>query len=435
MTDRDQRNDDPFRINLEQQKKRSKDLLKGLKAGDPAAAERYRRHHPKARDMTAGAIIGHLARLTDAQLVVARELRLPSWPALKAHVAEMETSRSAMENDRNRKLDRDAPTLHIRCGSDIKNALNAAGFAGDFLEYSNPFCQGPVTGDPDWLAQRIAFASRAYGKAGGMTVAGVSRKMEAEEAGLARAAHKYDRIALWFEHDSYDQLILARCLAHFAEHGAPKVLELVSADRFPGSMRFIGIGQLPPEALRLLWAQRQLVAASQFEFGTRVWQALQSPDPTALHEAARTSTPALPQMAGAIRRHLQELPSTANGTALTEQLTLDSLQDGPMPMGRIFRDLMLDKEPLPWLGDLMFFHITKEMLRSKEPAVRADPATAEEDWPRRRIELTDVGRAVLAGERDYLSLGAPERWVGGVRIETGKRCWRWDETEGKPAWR
>ena len=32
-------------------------------------------------------------------------------------------------------LDTDVPTLHIRCGSDIRDTLRQAGFGGDFLAY------------------------------------------------------------------------------------------------------------------------------------------------------------------------------------------------------------------------------------------------------------------------------------------------------------
>ena len=41
-------------------------------------------------------------------------------------------------------IDDDLRTLHIRCGSDIRQTLTKAGFVGDFLEYSDPICEGPV---------------------------------------------------------------------------------------------------------------------------------------------------------------------------------------------------------------------------------------------------------------------------------------------------
>ena len=52
-------------------------------------------------------------------------------------------------------------TLHVRCGSDIGPGLKQAGFVGDFLEYSDPFCQGPVPAGSGWLDQRADFLAQA----------------------------------------------------------------------------------------------------------------------------------------------------------------------------------------------------------------------------------------------------------------------------------
>ena len=63
---------------------------------------------------------------------------------------------------------RDAPddpqTLHVRCGEDIHRALVQAGFAGRFLEFSDPYCQGPVRrlSREAFIAERAAFIDQAY---------------------------------------------------------------------------------------------------------------------------------------------------------------------------------------------------------------------------------------------------------------------------------
>ncbi|MEJ8573400.1 DUF1835 domain-containing protein [Microbaculum marinum] len=433
MTDRDQRAADPFRLNLEQQKKRAKDLLKALKSGDPDAMERIRANHPDAR--RDGSRPDGLDRLSDAQLVIARELGLPSWPALKSHIAAMERNRSDMQSGRT--LDTDMDTLHIRCGMDVKQALSDAGFSGDFLEYSDPFCQGPVVAADDFLDRRAGFLADAYGAEMGLTKARCLARLESEEAALASAAARYERVVLWFEHDSYDQLILARCLVQFAEFGAASTLELIDIDRFPGSIRFIGLGQLPPEALRLLWSKRRAISREQLDLGARVWRHLRAPEPVSLYGAVEAAArgpgaAALPHMRGAVLRHLQELPSVRSGAGFTEAMVLEILSGGQMPIGMVYRDLMVEKEPQPWLGDLMFLHIVETMLAAADPAIAVDPDGADAHWPQRRIALTGAGRAVLAGERDYMSLGPPERWVGGVRIAAGSDNWRWDFEGGRP---
>ena len=40
--------------------------------------------------------------------------------------------------------DADLHTLHIRCGSDLQGKLGEAGFGGDFVEFADPFCTGPL---------------------------------------------------------------------------------------------------------------------------------------------------------------------------------------------------------------------------------------------------------------------------------------------------
>jgi hypothetical protein len=51
-------------------------------------------------------------------------------------------------------------------------------------------------------------------------------------------------------------------------------------------------------------------------------------------------------------------------------------------------------------------------------------------WFRERLTITALGRAVLAGDVDWLSLSPPERWLGGVCIRADRPCWRWDDACG-----
>src|SRR5262245_41603415 len=65
----------PFRLNLEHQRKRAKELLRALRAGDSDALRRFRTHHPSAKSLAGAEIPERLVRLSEAQLVIARELR------------------------------------------------------------------------------------------------------------------------------------------------------------------------------------------------------------------------------------------------------------------------------------------------------------------------------------------------------------------------
>jgi hypothetical protein len=65
----------PVRPNLEQLKHQAKDLLRGIRRGDPSAIEELREHHPERIEPRA-------AKLADAQLALARSYTVASWPRL-----------------------------------------------------------------------------------------------------------------------------------------------------------------------------------------------------------------------------------------------------------------------------------------------------------------------------------------------------------------
>ena len=106
------------RINLEQQRKRAKELLQRLKQGN-------------APDQLA--LLGTSGRalaptLSDAQWLIARQLGFSSWPRLKAHVDAVEFAAQHPDFDAS-----DEPrTVHWRCGNDIAHSLKLAGFKGSF---------------------------------------------------------------------------------------------------------------------------------------------------------------------------------------------------------------------------------------------------------------------------------------------------------------
>jgi hypothetical protein len=317
-------------------------------------------------------------------------------------------------------IDADRPTLHIRCGSDIRDKLRSAGFTGDFLEYSDPVFDGPLPDVPDLIAARAHILAGGAGKLLGFTEAECLARMRDAEQRLT-AAHRYERVVLWFEHDCYDQLILARCLSRLAEGPLPACLELICIDRHPDVPRFNGLGQLEPAALAGLWPARHAVTPEQIALGQAIWGALRQPDPSGLQTIARTGTAALPIAAPALWRHLRELPGATDGLSLTQRLVLEILVEGPTRIGRIFAAMVNGREPLVFMGDIGLLGTVEAMARTDSPVLTIEPG--EELFPR-VATISETGRQVLAGRIDYLSLGPPERWVGGV-VTDGQ--WRWDE--------
>lgn len=410
-------------LNLEQQKKRAKELSKAMGRGDPIAEHRFVEHHPNWPQTSGGD-----PKLSDAHLVVARENGFPSWPKLHAHCEKLALVRKRIEAGEPARLD-SAQTLHIRCGSDIKQTLDVAGFKGGFLEFADPYCQGPVPDLPndEFNEVRARFVSEAYGL---YLKDAVARQRKAY-AGLSKI-RDYERVTLWFEHDSYDQLILAFLLDHFGNCESLPNMDLITVDQVPGVPDFVGFGQLGPEALQWVWEHRRVpVTKHHLALGKAVWNALRQSDPAQLARIRHDGTPAIPPMAGALERHLQELPSTRNGLSLTQQLILEIIEEnGPIRAGAAFRILMTEREPLPFLGDAMFWHVICDLNAVSDPLIQREVSQEHEHWPHHILSITGLGKSVVQGDIDFLALYQSERWVGGVRIQGGMSCPRWDLDTG-----
>lgn len=76
----------PSNPNLAHLKYQAKDLLKERAAHTPDLAQRFREFHPRFRRSTDPEIFAARIRLSDAQLIIAREYGFPSWARLKRHI-------------------------------------------------------------------------------------------------------------------------------------------------------------------------------------------------------------------------------------------------------------------------------------------------------------------------------------------------------------
>src|SRR5215469_1857288 len=71
-------------MNLEQQKKQARELLRAVRAGNPNALSRLRARHLRWADIDDAAVRQDVD-LHDAQFVIAREQGFASWAKLKAY--------------------------------------------------------------------------------------------------------------------------------------------------------------------------------------------------------------------------------------------------------------------------------------------------------------------------------------------------------------
>jgi hypothetical protein len=91
---------------------------------------------------------------------------------------------------------------------------------------------------------------------------------------------------------------------------------------------------------------------TQYCTARAAWNAFTSPDPTDIERFIATDTSALPFIAAALRRHLEQFPSADNGLSRTERQALSVLRDqGSLSGPRLFvavRDLEEQRNRSSW---------------------------------------------------------------------------------------
>ena len=410
----------PFSINITKLKKQAKLLLKLAKSQNKAVIARLTdvKPHIQTNDI----------KLTDIQYMLAKEHGLASWMKLKHHVSQLESSREHIAAPKNAP-DADIKTLHIRCGHDIQSSLKTAHFCGDFLAYIDPVCMGPLLHFNDkeytkYVTQwaKFAFENFINELDQNATLDETIINQLSTEAALRKAVDVYQRIVIWCEHDSYDQSILVYLLNVLGSQCNAKQIELVNIDSFPGNEPFIGLGQLPPEAIHLLWQRRQSVSNAQINLATQYWQAFLNHSPRLLVELITSeTTPILSGLSSACIRMLQDLPHCRFGLGFTQLSALRILgKNKGLTIQALYRQFTDTEEHLVWLGDLMFWAMIKPLSLSEKPLIYVVEHT--EQWQMQCIDITHYGLNVLSG-KDRAIL--PSNVVAGITL-TESSGWQWD---------
>jgi hypothetical protein len=321
--------------------------------------------------------------------------------------------------------------LHLVNGEATLPGLRAAGVPGTLRVWDDILVEGPVrpgpAGPAAWrergqvLARRLGIPADEY-----------VRRVAASHRALAGAAGE-DEVVLWFEEDLFCQLHLADLLGRVPAGPAPRRLSLVCPAE--------PLGARDGPALRALFEARGPVAPERAALARRLLATYGSDDPAALAALAAGELPAWPALAGGLRAHLARFPAVGDGLAGAERAALQALAAGPRPFGELFRAAR--REPaVAALGytDLQLLADLAELGTGPVPLVRAPALPGGEAWhPRARggpawptllLDLTDAGRAVLAGRADRAALVPLDRWLGGVHLAGPAPAWRWDPAAG-----
>ena len=317
--------------------------------------------------------------------------------------------------------------LHVANGDCTTDVIHAAGIPGTSSVWADVLHEGPVPAglsDEELVGVRARYL--ADGTPWGMTVEQVVADLQRWRAALdGRADH--DELILWFEHDLFDQLNLIQLLDRLGrasvDHHGSTPISLICIGSFPGRPDFKGLGQLTPDQLASLLETRQPVDGRQIDLASRAWAAFRSPDPRDLEALLGGEMSALPFLAAALRRHLQDYPWTTDGLSRTERRILELARE-PVDTCAAF-ERVSENEDAFYIGDASFWTLVQHLASAGLLALAVEPATGPA-LPRGTYSLTDTGRAILDGQLDCVTHYGLDRWLGGVHLQGRGPTWRWN---------
>jgi hypothetical protein len=325
--------------------------------------------------------------------------------------------------------------LHVASGTSTTGTIEAAGIPGLRSIWADPLYEGPVPSalsDDELLQVRRRHLSD-HARDRRLTTTGpdpsVDPANDLREWRTAILRHElYRELVLWFEHDLFDQLNLIQVLTWIREHlPATTGVSLVSIASFPGRPDFKGLGEVTPRELAPLVEARQPVGEEQYDLARRAWLAFRAPTPEALDALRHGDTSALPYLAPALGRFLQEYPWTGNGLSRTERRFFDLADGDGVTLSKAF-PRMHDGERVYYVTDASLAALAAELTRTVPPLLTLDRSRALSGNPLAAVvALTDAGQSVRSGNLDRVATCGIDRWLGGVHLEGRGRVWRWDD--------
>ncbi|AIQ48260.1 DNA-directed RNA polymerase subunit sigma [Paenibacillus sp. FSL R7-0273] len=333
--------------------------------------------------------------------------------------------------------------LHIVNGDSVGNMLKQGIVQGDVLVWREVYSAGPnvmnSAGD-----QERAFRAKVLEQSMGIPSAEYIAGCKEQEKRLQDYS-SYEEVVLWFEHDLFDQSMLAYLLHWFKGRRLGRTrLSLLCIGEFPGIGLFHGLGQLTPEQLSTLNGTWRSIGPDELELGSELWQAYAAADPEQMADLLelrkdQLAASALPFAYTAFQAHLSRLPSVENGLGIVEQTTLLKVRGGADTPLKLFRQVT-DELHVLGMGDLEYWLYLRGMVQGPNPLLYIDGAEAADHWDfrqvtdflNRKVTATTLGGQVLDGKKDRVTAQGIDVWYGGLHLQGHSVPWRWDSLAQRP---
>lgn len=239
---------------------------------------------------------------------------------------------------------------------------------------------------------------------------------------VLRHCGEWREVALWFGPSMMEQFSLLQILAAIAEQDLRKTrVTLVTCPK-------LALGIYRPEEMSQFFKARNAIPRRQTTLARRAWELYGRPDPMPLFNFARAHAKSAPVLCDALLCQMESYPSVRNGLSLSEQALLQEVG----VRGTVVRAVghVLGNDDKFRTGDVELFDSLLGFLTCEipliEPAENGHDIKSFAEFRKLAVKLSAVGRNVLSGQSDNVTLNGLNRWIGGVHLKGRKSPRRWD---------
>jgi hypothetical protein len=231
---------------------------------------------------------------------------------------------------------------------------------------------------------------------------------------------------LWIDPQPNDQLVLVWLLNLLRPHKEITTkLSLVHTDDVVANYRAESLAKWKLPVFK--------VTDDHVALASRAWNAWRAPTPQSCFDLLMEDLTMLPRLRSALIALFEEMPDASTGLGASEMAMLGSIQDGCTDpqvarMAARHQEVFDECEAGELLDDLAQCPAPLIFGLGEAPFEK-DEVARHHRYRKSQVGLTELGRAVVAGEDDFCRHNLIDRWWGGTHLTNG-RLWRWDR-EGR----